>query len=93
LGALLTNETGTTGAKFGFCAQAQRCQIIEMQSVFEAAGGTDGLERLAAAWHRRVMADEIVAHAFSHGFRSDHVERVAAYWAEALGEGIAWNVR
>jgi len=26
-----------------------------------------------------------VAHAFSHGFRPDHVERLAAYWAEALG--------
>jgi hemoglobin len=56
-----------------------------MQTVFEAAGGNDGLQRLAAAWHRRVMADEIVSHAFSHGFQPDHVERLAAYWAEALG--------
>jgi hemoglobin len=56
-----------------------------MRTVFEAAGGNDGLQRLAAAWHRRVMADEIVSHAFSHGFRPDHVERLAAYWAEALG--------
>jgi hemoglobin len=56
-----------------------------MQSVFDAAGGMDGLRRLAEAWHRRVMADEVVAHAFSHGFRPDHVERLAAYWAEALG--------
>ena len=56
-----------------------------MQTVFEAAGGNDGLRRLARAWHKRVMADEVVAHAFSHGFRPDHVERLAAYWAEALG--------
>lgn len=56
-----------------------------MQTVFEAAGGIDSLRRLAAAWHRRVVADEIVGHAFSHGFRPDHVERLAAYWAEALG--------
>ena len=56
-----------------------------MQSVFEAAGGIDGLRRLAAAWHRRVMADEVVSHAFSHGFHPQHVERLAAYWAEALG--------
>jgi hemoglobin len=55
-----------------------------MQTIFEAAGGHDGLRRLADAWHRRVMADEVVAHAFSHGFRPDHVERLAAYWAEAL---------
>lgn len=56
-----------------------------MQSVFEVAGGIDGLRRLAAAWHRRVMADEVVSHAFSHGFHPEHVERLAAYWAEALG--------
>ena len=56
-----------------------------MQSVFEAAGGSEGLLRLAHAWHARVMADEVVAHAFSHGFHPDHSERLAAYWAEALG--------
>ena len=62
-----------------------------MQSVFEAAGGIDGLRRLAQAWHARVMADEIVAHAFSHGVRPDHVERLAAYWAEALGGPTAYS--
>jgi hemoglobin len=31
------------------------------------------------------MADEVVSHAFSHGFRPDHSERLAAYWVEALG--------
>ena len=56
-----------------------------MRSVFEAAGGNDGLRRLAGAWHRRVMEDEVVSHAFSHGFHPQHVERLAAYWAEALG--------
>lgn len=27
--------------------------------------------RLADAWHARVRADEVVAHAFSHGFRAE----------------------
>jgi hemoglobin len=54
-------------------------------TVYEAAGGIDGLRRLADAWHARVMADEEVSHAFSHGYRRDHSERLAAYWAEALG--------
>lgn len=31
------------------------------------------------------MADEVVSHAFSHGFHPKHSERLAAYWAEALG--------
>ncbi len=56
-----------------------------MESVHDAAGGTEGLRRLAAAWHERVLADEVVGHAFSHGFHPDHTERLAAYWAEALG--------
>jgi hemoglobin len=56
-----------------------------VQTVYEAAGGWDGLLRLASAWHARVIDDEVVSHAFSRGFRSDHAERLAAYWAEALG--------
>jgi hemoglobin len=54
-------------------------------TVYDAAGGIDGLLALAHAWHERVLADEIVAHAFSHGYHPDHTERLAAYWAEALG--------
>ncbi len=53
--------------------------------MYEAVGGIGGLQRLAHAWHARVMADEEVSHAFSHGYRPDHSERLAAYWAEALG--------
>jgi hemoglobin len=62
-----------------------------MQTVYEAAGGEDGLLRLAHAWHDRVMADEIVSHAFSHGFHPRHSERLAAYWAEALGGGTPFS--
>ena len=64
-----------------------------MQTVYEAAGGHAGLTRLADAWHARVLADEVVAHAFSHGFRPDHTERLAAYWIEALGGPPAYTER
>ena len=53
--------------------------------MYEAAGGYEGLLRLARAWHARATADEVVSHAFSHGFHPEHTERLAAYWAEALG--------
>jgi len=56
-----------------------------MQTGYEAAGGRDGLLRLASAWHTRVLTDEVVSHAFSHGYHPQHTERLAAYWAEALG--------
>ena len=56
-----------------------------MQSVYAAAGGDEGVLRLATAWHRLVLADEVVSHAFSHGFHPEHTARLAAYWAEAWG--------
>lgn len=56
-----------------------------MATVYEAAGGRQGLLRLAHAWHSRVLDDEVVGHAFSHGFHPEHTERLAAYWSEALG--------
>ena len=62
-------------------------------TVYDAVGGTDGLVRLASAWHARVMADEVVSHAFSHGFHPDHTERLAAYWAEALGGPPVYSER
>lgn len=57
----------------------------KMPSIYEACGGAEGMLRLAEAWHARVMDDEVVSHAFSHGFHPAHTERLAAYWAEALG--------
>lgn len=64
-----------------------------MQTVYDAAGGDEGLLRLAHAWHARVLDDEVVSHAFSHGFRTDHSERLAAYWAEALGGPTTYSDR
>jgi hemoglobin len=64
-----------------------------MQSVYDAVGGSEGLWRLSDAWHARVMADEVVSHAFSHGFKPDHTDRLAAYWAEALGGPASYSER
>lgn len=64
-----------------------------MRTIYEAAGGMAGMERLAAAWHARVLDDEVVSHAFSHGFNTDHTARLAAYWAEALGGPATYSER
>lgn len=58
---------------------------MESPSIYELLGGFPGVMRLAHAWHARVLADDVVAHAFSHGFHPQHTERLAAYWAEAWG--------
>src|SRR5258707_15792279 len=64
-----------------------------MQTIYEAAGGLDALLRLAHAWHKRVLEDEVVSHAFSHGYHPQHTERLAAYWAEALGGPTTYSDR
>jgi hemoglobin len=64
-----------------------------MQTIYEAAGGFDGILKLAHAWHVRVLEDEVVGHAFSHGFHPQHTERLAAYWAEALGGPAMYSER
>jgi hemoglobin len=37
------------------------------------------------------MRDEVVSHAFSHGFHPRHTERLAAYWTEALGGSATYS--
>ncbi len=62
-------------------------------TLFGALGGAERVLRLAHAWHQRVMADEVVAHAFSHGFHPQHTERLAAYWGEAWGGPAIYSQR
>src|SRR5688572_18243287 len=61
------------------------------RTIYEAAGGHEAFVRLAHAWHERCLADPVVSHAFSHGFHPQHTERLAAYWAEALGGPAAYT--
>jgi hemoglobin len=77
----------------GWRATWSHATQIGAVTLYHAAGGADGLRRLAAAWHARVLADEVVSHAFSHGFRADHSERLAAYWSEALGGPPSYSER
>lgn len=60
-------------------------------SIYDAAGGWEGMLALAHAWHDRVMADPLARHPFEHGYRADHTERLAAYWSEALGGPTLWS--
>ncbi len=59
------------------------------QTIYDAAGGEAAFLRLADAHHARCLADPVLEHPFSHGFREDHVERLARYLAEVFG-GPTW---
>lgn len=55
-------------------------------TLYEFAGGDAAFRALAAAHHARCLADPALNHPFSHpGQHPQHVERLAAYWAEVLG--------
>jgi hemoglobin len=55
-------------------------------TLFAFAGGEAAFLALAAAHHARCLADPELNHPFSHpGQHPQHVERLAAYWAEVLG--------
>lgn len=55
-------------------------------TLFEFAGGEAALLELARAHHVRCLADPVLNHPFSHPDQHpQHVERLAAYWAEVLG--------
>ncbi len=55
-------------------------------TLFEFAGGEPAFLALARAHHARCLADPELNHPFSHEDQHpQHVERLAAYWAEVLG--------
>ncbi|TFV86956.1 group II truncated hemoglobin [Blastococcus sp. CT_GayMR16] len=55
-------------------------------TLYEFAGGDDAFLALARAHHARCLADPELNHPFSHAdLNPEHVQRLAAYWAEVLG--------
>jgi len=58
---------------------------IDRPTVYEFAGGAPAFLALAAAHHERCLADPELSHPFSHGVNPEHIERLAAYWAEVFG--------
>ena len=55
-------------------------------SLYEFAGGDEAFLALARAHHERCLADPLLNHPFSkEDLNPQHVERLAAYWAEVLG--------
>lgn len=55
-------------------------------TLYEFAGGDAAFLALARAHHERCLKDPELNHPFSHpGQHPQHVERLAAYWAEVLG--------
>jgi hemoglobin len=55
-------------------------------TLYEFAGGETAFLALARAHHERCLADPELNHPFSHDDQHpQHVERLAAYWAEVLG--------
>ncbi|HWG02590.1 MAG TPA: group II truncated hemoglobin [Trebonia sp.] len=63
-----------------------------MTSLYDDAGGLDGLQRLSVAFYDRVLADEMLAPVFAQ-FTRTHVERVAVWLAEVFGGPAEYTAR
>ena len=62
-------------------------------TLYEFAGGEPAFLALATAHHARCLADPELNHPFSHPDRHpQHVERLAAYWAEVMGGPPGYTV-
>jgi hemoglobin len=63
------------------------CQHSDVSpTLYEHAGGEQAFLALARAHHERCLADPELNHPFSHDDQHpQHVERLAAYWAEVMG--------
>jgi hemoglobin len=61
-------------------------------TLYEFAGGDAAFLALARAHHARCLADPELNHPFSHDDQHpQHVERLAAYWAEVMGGPAAYS--
>src|SRR3954466_15347223 len=69
------------------------CEAWPMRpTLYEFAGGDDAFLALARAHHARCLADPELNPPFSHPDQHpQHVERLAAYWAEVLGGGPRYS--
>src|SRR6478752_2101885 len=81
------NRSRTPIEKWGRSSTTGRCKTEEMRStLFEFAGGSPAFIALATAHHARCLADPELNHPFSHPDQHpQHIERLAAYWAEVMG--------
>jgi len=61
-------------------------------TLFQFAGGEPAFLALAEAHHARCLADPELNHPFSHPEQHpQHVQRLAAYWAEVMGGPPAYS--
>jgi hemoglobin len=58
---------------------------VDRPSVYDFAGGASAFLELAGAHHQRCLDDPVLNHPFAHLGHPQHVERLAAYWAEVFG--------
>ena len=73
----MTDATGCPGGRCG--------SIGAGANGVRGAGGSEGILRLAHAWHARVVADEVVNHAFSPTITLSTPNASPPIWIEALG--------
>jgi hemoglobin len=54
-------------------------------TLYQWAGGHEGIERLINAFYDRVEADELISPFFPGGVSAEHRDHVVAWWSEVFG--------
>ena len=62
----------------------RQCNNVIMTTLYEDAGGIEGLRRLSSAFYQRVLPDPLLAPVFAT-FTTTHVDHVAVWLAEVFG--------
>jgi hemoglobin len=81
------DTTGRARSAISWQLPAVACNArVVRPTLFEFAGGQPAFLALATAHHVRCLQDPELNHPFSHpGQHPQHIERLAAYWAEVMG--------
>lgn len=60
-------------------------------TLYEWAGGREGLERMINAFYDRVEGDELISPFFPGGVSAEHRSHVTAWWIEVFGGPAAYT--
>jgi hemoglobin len=64
---------------------------VSTPTLYEWAGGREGLERMLNAFYDRVEADELIAPLFPGGVSAEHRRNVTTWWCEVFGGPPAYT--
>ena len=67
--------------------------MSEVPTLYEWAGGRDGIARMIDCFYDRVERDDLLSPLFPGGVTAEHREHVTTWWCEVMGGPAAYTER